>query len=89
MGITAAKTFIAGEVLTAADLNKMNTNILNQQQLIGQPRTENFDMDRYRLILDQNGDTSMRADTADQIDIRGRRQRRADDNGYRCHVPRR
>jgi hypothetical protein len=69
MAVTAAKTFIGGEVLTASDLNTLNTNILNQQNDLANPRLKQLDMDRHKLVLDEDGDTSITADTNDQIDF--------------------
>lgn len=70
MAVTAVKTWVAGEILTASDLNSEFSNILTGGQNIGHPRTIEFRMDGKELKLDANEDTSITADTDDQIDIR-------------------
>lgn len=70
MAVTAAKTWIAGEVLTAADLNSEFLNIYGNGQAIGFPRTASADFDGQELILDSDADTSITADTDDQIDFK-------------------
>jgi hypothetical protein len=71
MAVSPLKTWIDGEVLTASDLNAMNTHILNNGEDLGSPRvTKGFDMNGFELVLDANGDTSITADTPNQIDFR-------------------
>lgn len=53
MAISALKTWIAGEVLTASDLNGMNTNILNNALSLISPLTGN-------LNFNNNQATNMR-----------------------------
>ncbi len=43
MALAAVKTFVAAEVLTAADLNTLNTNILNNALTLISPLTGNLD----------------------------------------------
>jgi len=69
MAIGATKTWIAGEVLTASDLNAEFLNILNNGQSVGSPRTAAFDLDGQQIVLDADGDTHITADTDDQIDV--------------------
>lgn len=69
MAVSPLKTWAAGEILTASDLNAEFLNILNNGQTIGFPRTTSADFDAQTLILDADGDTSMRANTDDQIDF--------------------
>ena len=69
MAVLAVKTFVAGEVLTASDLNAMNTNILSNGEDLAWPATKAKDFDGQELILDADGDTSITADTDDQIDF--------------------
>jgi acyl-coenzyme A thioesterase PaaI-like protein len=69
MAISPFKTFIFGEVLTASDLNSSFTQITNNGEDVPFPSTKAVDFDGQRLILDQDGDTSITADTDDQIDI--------------------
>ncbi len=71
MAVSAVKTFIGGEVLSASDLNALNTRIIsNGGGDLGSPRTKAFDMAGFELVLDDDGDTSITADTDDQIDFR-------------------
>jgi hypothetical protein len=69
VAIEASKTWIAGEVLAASDLNAEFVNILSGGQLIGFPRTFEADFGGQVLWLDADKDTSITADTDDQIDI--------------------
>ena len=52
MALSALKTFIAGEVLSAADLNALNTNILNNALSLVSPVTGAFDFDGQTITLD-------------------------------------
>lgn len=70
MALSAVKTWIAGEVLFASDLNAEFANILNNGEDLQTPATKAHDMDGFEFILDSDGDTSLTADTDDQIDIR-------------------
>lgn len=70
MALSPVKTFIAGEVLTASDLNALNTNILSNPISLVFPATAAIDFDGQELILDADADTSITADTDDRIDIR-------------------
>lgn len=70
MAISRLKTWIAGEVLTAADLNAEFNNILNNPVDLWSPAGKAADMNGYELILDADGDTSLTADTDDRIDVR-------------------
>ena len=69
MAVSRLKTWIAGETLTAADLNAEFNNILNNGQSVGFPRTGLSDFDANQLILDGDQDTHMTADTDDRIDF--------------------
>lgn len=69
MSVSPAKTWIANEILTAADLNSEFLNIYNNGQDIGFPRGEAAAFKGFKLLLDDDGNTSIRADTDDQIDI--------------------
>ena len=69
MAVSRLKTWVAGEILTAADLNAEFNNILNNAQDLASPRTKNLDMDGFSLILDADADTSITADTDDRIDF--------------------
>ena len=70
MAISVYKTWISGEVLTAADLNNSFLQIVNGGLSLIFPATSSVDFDAHELILDGNGDTSITADTDDQIDFR-------------------
>lgn len=70
MAVSANKTWSAGEVLTASDLNDEFANIYSQGEDLGWPATKAKDLNGQELILDADGDTSMTADTDDQIDFR-------------------
>jgi hypothetical protein len=70
MAVTRANVWIANDILTAVDLNAEFNNIIGANgQAVGFPRTSNADFDGYTLLLDANADTTMRADTDDQIDF--------------------
>lgn len=69
MAVSAVKTFISGEVLTASDLNALNTNILNNGEDLGWPATKAKDFNGQSATLDADGDTSMTSDTDDRIDF--------------------
>lgn len=69
MAITPFKTFIVGEILTASDLNSSFTRITDNGEDVPFPSTKAVDFNGQRLILDADGDTSITADTDDQIDI--------------------
>ena len=69
--LSRTKNWIA-ERLNFADLNAEFNVLFNAQQDIGWPRdgTVATDFDGNELILDGDQDTSITADTDDQIDIR-------------------
>ena len=57
-------------MLFASDLNAEFVNIYNNGSSLILPFTAAVDFDGNELILDSNGDTSITADTDDQIDFR-------------------
>ncbi len=69
MAITVFKTFAGGEILTAADLNSSFSKITNNGEDLAWPATKAKDLDGQSLILDDDGDTSITADTDDRIDF--------------------
>ncbi len=69
MAVSPAKTWVAGEVLTASDLNSEVLNILNNGQTLGFPRTSAADFAGNRLIMDSDADSSITVDTDDRLDI--------------------
>ncbi len=70
MAVAVFKTFLAGEVLTAADLNSSLSQIVDNGQDVPFPRTESADFDGYEIILDGDADTSITSDTDDRIDFK-------------------
>lgn len=70
MAVGRVKTWIAGEVLTASDLNAEFNNILNNASDLANPLTKALDMNGFELILDTDADTSITADTDDRVDFR-------------------
>ncbi len=68
MAVTAVKTWVAGEILTASDLNGEFANIYDNGQDLAWPATKEKDFDGQKLILDADGDTSLTSDTDDQLD---------------------
>lgn len=69
MALSRAKVWIAGEVLTASDLNSEFNNILNNAVDLWSPATKAPDLDGFALILDADGNTKLDASTNDQINI--------------------
>ena len=70
MSLSRSKTWIAGEVLTAADLNTEFNNILTNALTLISPLTGALDADGKEIILDGDGDSSITADSDDIIDMR-------------------
>ena len=70
MAVSVFKTFSAGEVLTASDLNSSLTQITTNGEDLGWPATKAKDLNGQELILDIDSDTSITASTDDQIDFR-------------------
>ena len=64
MAVSALKTFVAGEILTASDLN-----VLDNGESLGWPATFAKDFDGNILTLDADGDTTLTADTDDRVDL--------------------
>ncbi len=69
MAVSRIKTWVSLETLTAADLNAEFSNILSNGEDLGWPATKAKDLDGQKLILDADADTSITADTDDQIDF--------------------
>ena len=67
MSVSVFKTFSAGEILTASDLNSSLTQITSNGEDLGWPATKAKDLDGNELILDGDADTSWTADTDDII----------------------
>ena len=69
MAVTASKTWVAGEVLTASDLNGEFLNVYGNGETLGWPATVSKNFAGNTLTLDADGDTTLTADTDDLIDI--------------------
>jgi len=69
MALARVKNWVV-ETLTASDLNAEFNNILSNALTLISPLTAALDFDGKELILDADADTSITADTDDQIDIR-------------------
>lgn len=71
MALSRIKTWVA-EVLTYAELNAEFDNILtNGAGSLSSPRTTNFDITGYQLILDDAQTTYIQASTQNVIDFYG------------------
>lgn len=70
MAVTVFKTFAAGEILTASDLNSSFSKIVDNGEDLGWPATKARSMDRFELTLDDDGDSGIVADTDDRIDLK-------------------
>lgn len=70
MAVTVFKTFSAGEILTASDLNSSFTQITTNGEDLAWPATKAKDLNGNELILDADADTSITADTDDRIDFK-------------------
>ena len=70
MALSRVKTWSAGEVLSASDLNSEFNNILNNALSLISPITGTLDLNANELILDADADTSITSDTDDQIDFK-------------------
>ena len=70
MAKTRTKSWIASEILTAADLNAEFNALLSSPMNLISPATAALDMDGYELILDADGDSSITIDTDDVLHMR-------------------
>jgi hypothetical protein len=70
MSISPFKTFIAGEVLLASDLNSSFTQITNNALSLISPLTGILDADGKEIVLDGDADSSITADTDDRLDVK-------------------
>lgn len=70
MAVTPFKTFIAGEVLTASDLNSSILRLTDNGEDLGWPATKAKDLDGNELIGDSDGDSSITFDTDDRMDVK-------------------
>ena len=69
MAVGASKTWVAGEILTASDLNSEYLNILNNGEDLGWPSTQAKDFAGFQLTLDAGGTSSLTADTNNRLDL--------------------
>lgn len=70
MALARVKTWSAGEILTASDLNAEFNNVLNNARDLVSPLTSSLDMNGFELIMDGDADSSLTADTDDRLDVR-------------------
>lgn len=70
MSISVFKTFLAGEVLTASDLNSSFSQIVDNGEDVGWPRTKAADLNGQEFITDADGDSSITCDTDDRFDFK-------------------
>jgi len=70
MALSRVKTWSAGEVLTASDLNSEFNNVLNNALSLVSPFTGTIDLNGNEFILDSDADSSITADTDDRVDFR-------------------
>jgi hypothetical protein len=66
MSVSKYKTWLQNEVLTSADLNASFDQVFNNQQDLGFPRTSSADFNGVEIIIDADGDTSLR-ETSDDV----------------------
>jgi len=69
MALSPIKTWVAGEVLTAADLVAEFANIYNNGASLVQPWTGAFDLNGNLLVLDNDADTLLDTSVDDTIDV--------------------
>ncbi len=70
MAVEKYKTFADGEVLTAADLNASFDRIIDNQDDLGNPRSEALDLNGQRLVIDAAGNSSLIGSTPNKVDFR-------------------
>lgn len=66
MALSIYKTFIAGEVLTAADMNALQNHFVNNALTLISPLTGDLDFDGNSAIMDADGDLAL-DESADDI----------------------
>lgn len=69
MAISPFKTFIAGEILTASDLNSSFTQITNNSLSLISPLTGALDMDGHALTMDAAAVTTLQSTLATGMDL--------------------
>lgn len=69
MALSPYKTFVAGEILTAADLNASFSQITSNALQLISPLTGTLDVDGKTLILDADADSNLSAATDDVLNL--------------------
>ena len=69
MAVGALKTWVAGEILTASDLNAEVLNILQNGEDLGWPATKAKDLNGQVLVVSANGGVTLTADTPELLDL--------------------
>ena len=69
MAVSALKSWVPGEVLTAADLNAEFNNILSNGEDLGWPATKAKDLNGQSLVLDADADSALFVTTDDRLDL--------------------
>jgi hypothetical protein len=70
MALSASKTWVAGEILYAADLNSEFNNIYTNGESLGWPATTSKILDGQVLVLDDDEDSSLRESSDDVITLK-------------------
>ena len=70
MAVSVFKTFSAGEVLSASDLNSSFTQITSNGEDLGWPATKAKDLDGNELQLDTGNTSALVADTDNRADFK-------------------
>lgn len=69
MSLAAFKIYIAGEILTASDLNASFGVIHANGEDLVSPATKAHDMNGFALIMDADADSNLRASVDDRLDL--------------------
>jgi len=69
MAVSVFKTFVAGEILTASDLNSSFLKVFDNGEALGWPATTGKDFAGNTLTLDAGDGTTLKASTDNLIDI--------------------
>ena len=70
MALSATKTWVAGEVLFASELNSEFSTIYTGGEDLSTPATKAHDMNGFELTLDGAGNSGILSDTANRIDLK-------------------
>jgi len=69
MAVGALKSWVAGEILTASDLNLEFLHVYGGGENLGWPSTKAKDFAGFPLTLDDGGTSSFTADTDNRLDL--------------------